>query len=573
MTSARATESRWARPVLGRARRWLGSSCVFAALGFGVVLRAPAVEPEAPAASGVAQRAVASESREASREAMAVLRAGGTAADAAVVAALVAGVTHPSSSGIGGGGFVLAWDGAKKQPFIIDFRETAPSGIEVAPFEKRPFAREERGRAVGVPGELRGLFELHKRAGKLRWADLVGRAERVARQGFAVSPHLHALLGWVEDRLVPDPHYAALYFPGGKAVAVGARVRNPVLADTLARVAAQGPDALYRGEVAAELARVVGEHGGQLSVEDLAAYQPIERAALRTRFSGYDVYTMPAPSAGGLMLGQVLRLYSPDELRRLGHGTPAYQHLLAEGMRGAIADRLRYYGDPQFVGLDQAALVSDARMAVRRRSIALDRTHALPRFGLEEHGTHHLVTADRAGNVVSLTTTVNTPFGAKLLAPASGVTLNDELTDFTTVESVAPFGMTESPNRPRPGARPVSSMAPTIVVERGRPVLALGGSGGTTIGPNVTQVLLGSLVFDQSPLEAVSKPRIEVPTQGATIALPPETPAAHVADLEARGEIVGKIRFNGSAVQVVRFDGPRVEAAADPRKHGSALVE
>jgi gamma-glutamyltranspeptidase/glutathione hydrolase len=554
-------------------QRTLGSWCAFVALGLGLVTQAPAVETPAPAPSGFGERAVATENKEASREAMNVLRAGGTAADAAVVAALVGGVAQPSSSGIGGGGFLLAWDAATKKPFVIDFRETAPQGIDAAAFEKRPFAREERGRSVGVPGELRGLFELHRRAGKLRWADLVGRAERVARQGYLVGPHLNAMLGWMTDRISDLPEFSALYYPGGKPALVGTRIVNTPLANTLARIAAEGPDAFYRGDIASELAQVTRDQNGALTLEDLAAYKPIERTPLRTRFNGYDVYTMPVPSAGGLMLSQLLRMYSSDELKRLGFGTPAYQHLLAEGMRGAIADRLRYLGDPALTPVDQFGLLDEARLAVRRRSIALDRTHWLPRFGLEEHGTHHIVTADRTGNVVSLTTTVNTAFGAKLMAPVSGVVLNDELDDFTPVASVVPFGMKESPNRPRAGARPVSSMTPTIVVEAGRPVLALGGSGGTTIATNVTQVLLASLVFDQSPADAVQKPRIEVPTQNATLLVDESTPAAHIADLEGRGEIVGKIRFKTSGVQVVRFDGPRVEAAADPRKHGSALVE
>ncbi len=554
-------------------QRVIGSWCVFAALASGLVTQAPAVESPAPVPSGFGERAVATENKEASREAMNVLRAGGTAADAAIVAALVGGVAQPSSSGIGGGGFLLAWDAATKKPFVIDFRETAPQGIDPAPFEKRPFAREDRGRLVGVPGELRGLFELHRRAGKLRWADLVGRAERVARQGYLVSPHLNAMLGWSTEKIADQPAFAALYYPGGKPALVGARIQNVQLANTLARIAAEGPDALYKGEIAAELVAVTKEQKGALSLEDLAAYKPIERTPLRTRYSGYDVYTMPAPSAGGLMVSQLLRLYSTDELKRLGFGTPAYQHLIAEGMRGSIADRMRYMSDPAATPVDQFMLLDEARLAARRRMIALDRTHTLPRFGLEEHGTHHLVTADRAGNVVSLTTTVNTAFGAKLMAPVSGVVLNDELDDFTLAAAVAPFGMKESPNRPRAGARPVSSMTPTIVVEAGRPVLALGGSGGTTIATNVTQVLLASLVFDQSPAEAVQKARVEVPTQNATLLVEDSTPPAHIADLERRGEIVGTIRFKTSGVQVVRFDGPRVEAAADPRKYGSALVE
>jgi gamma-glutamyltranspeptidase len=246
--------------------------------------------------------------------------------------------------------------------------------------------------------------------------------------------------------------------------------------------------------------------------------------------------------------------------------------MVAEAMRGAVADRMRYLGDPDHEKVDLARLTSAKRLAVRKKSIALDRTHALPRFGLEEHGTHHLVTADASGNVVSLTTTVNRVFGAKLMAPKSGVVLNDELDDFTAKADVASFGLQESPNRARAGARPVSSMTPTLVVKDGRVVLALGGSGGTTIATNVTQLVLSRLVFDKEPQAAVTAPRFQIPTSGAFLLLEPGSDRKLVEDLEWRGEIVGTARFLSSAVQMVTFDGARVLAASDPRKHGSASV-
>jgi gamma-glutamyltranspeptidase/glutathione hydrolase len=518
------------------------------------------------------RRAAATESSQATDAALEVLRVGGTAADAAIAAAFVAGVTAPSSSGLGGGGFVLAWDAARQSPFVLDFRETAPLGIDAEAFERRPFPDAERGRLVGTYGEAKGLFELHRRSGKLRWADLVARAERQAQRGFVVGAHLAGSLAYGAGSLATQPSFAALYYPGGKPAPVGTRIVNPLLAKTLARLAAEGPQALYQGSIAEELALLARNHSGALSPEDLERYRVIERTPLRTRWEGYDVFTMPPPSAGGLMLSQLLRLFSADELRRLGHNTPAYQHLLAEGMRGAIADRMRFLGDPDHVAVDVEALLDARRLAERRRTMALDRTHTLPRFGLEEHGTHHLVTSDSSGNVVALTTTVNRGFGAKLMGPDSGVVLNDELNDFTEAEDVRPFGLTVSPNRPRPGARPVSSMTPTIVVRQSRPVLALGGSGGPTIATNVTQVALGALVFGLSPERAVSAPRVYIPSSGPTILVEEGTPADHIADLEWRGEIVGTMKFKTTAVQMLRFDAGTA-AAADPRKHGTGRVD
>jgi gamma-glutamyltranspeptidase/glutathione hydrolase len=282
---------------------------------------------------------------------------------------------------------------------------------------------------------------------------------------------------------------------------------------------------------------------------------------------------MPPPSAGGLLLVQTLSLFSKDELHSLGFNTPAYQHALAEAFRAALADRMRYVGDPDFEPVALDDLVAAKRMKRRRERISLDRTHALPRFGLEEHGTHHLVTGDADGNVVSLTTTVNRAFGAKLTAPQSGVVLNDELDDFTLQTDVVPFGMTQSPNRPGPGKRPTSSMTPTIVVKDGTAVLAAGGSGGMTIGPNVAQAVIARLAFDLPLQDILDAPRFQIPPSGSTILLQEGARAEDIKDLERRGEIVGTVRFNGSAVQLLGSKGAIKTAAADPRKFGSASVK
>jgi gamma-glutamyltranspeptidase/glutathione hydrolase len=372
---------------------------------------------------------------------------------------------------------------------------------------------------------------------------------------------------------VTDPELRSVFYPKGRPAAFSALVKNPKLAATLERIAAEGPPALYQGGVAADIVDAIRRVGGPMTLEDVERYAPVERDPLRVEFEGYTVYTMPLPSAGGLMLVQTLKLFTAAELEKLRFGSGAYQHMVAEALRAAIADRMRYLGDPAFQPVAMDRLLSDARMAARRRSIALDRTHAIPRFGLEEHGTHHLVTADAAGNVVSLTTTVNRAFGAKLVAPQSGIVLNDELNDFTQRSAVAPLGMTQSPNRPRPGARPVSSMTPTIVTRGGRAVLALGGSGGPAIATNVTQVALSSLVFDHAPDQAVREPRFYVPDSGAFMLLEDGASAALFADLRRRGEIVKTMPFKGTAVQIIGRLNDRWLPAADPRKHGAALAE
>lgn len=528
--------------------------------------------PQPVRAQAAGRSAVASENASVTSAALGVLRSGGNAVDAAVTAALMGGVASPTSSGIGGGGFALVWLAAEKRVVCLDFREMAPAGVDAPAFERRPLPDSERAKLTGVPGEVAGLFELHKRFGKKPWKDVVAPAADAATKGFVVSAFLANALSNYQKKLTIDAHIAQVFYPGGKPAAVGSRLKNEKLGATLTRIGAEGPNAFYSGNVAKDLVAASASAGGALTEKDLSAYAPKERTPLHAKWEGYDVYTMPPPSAGGMMLVQTLKLFSKDELKRLGRESGAYQHLVAEGMRGAIADRMRYLGDPDFEKFDIGKLIGDARMKARRGRIAIDRTHAVPRFGLEESGTHHLITSDAGGNVVALTTTVNRTFGTKLAAPQSGVVLNDELDDFTAAADVAPFGMKQSPNRPRPGARPVSSMTPTIVVRDGQPVLALGGSGGTTIATNVTQLVLAHLVFDRAPADAVKDRRFYVPTSGDSILLEKGAPEALVKDLKFRGEVVGTMRFTQSAVQMMSFDKGRVTAASDPRKGGTAAV-
>jgi gamma-glutamyltranspeptidase / glutathione hydrolase len=533
-----------------------------------LTLAAPRVSSQA---AGTA--AAATENELATREALEQMRAGGNAADAAVTAALVAGVASPTSSGIGGGGFVLAWLADKQQPYLLDFRETAPQKTDPAWFEKRPLPAAERGKLVGVPGEVAGLFEFHRRHGKRKWSDLVAPAARWAKNGFPVNRHLGQMLDGNAAGLKVDPGILGVYFPNGKPAAVGKLIRNPKLGATLDRIAAEGPAAFYEGSVARDLVSAAQAAGSPLTADELKAYRPVERKPLHSAWEGHDIYTMPPPSAGGLMLAQTLALLSSSELKALGKDSGAYQHVVAEALRSAIADRMRFVSDPDRQVVDVPRLLDAKRLAERKRTIALNRTHAAPRFGLEGGGTHHLVTADRAGNVVSLTTTVNRLFGAKITGAESGVVLNDQLDDFTESKAVAPFGLKESPNRARPLARPVSSMTPTIVVRAGRPVLAIGGSGGPTIATNVTQLTLSRLVFGTKPSDLVKGQRFYVPTSGSTILLEAAAPPALKADLESRGEVVGKMPFTGSAVQLIALENGRKFPASDPRKHGSARAE
>jgi gamma-glutamyltranspeptidase/glutathione hydrolase len=518
------------------------------------------------------QGAAASEHPLVTRAALDVLEHGGNAVDAAIAATLMAGVVSPSSSGLGGGGFALVSKPGAPEPTLLDFRETAPQGLDASALERRPLPANERGHLVGTPGEARGLDELSRRFGKRKWSELTAIAERRARLGYPVGQHLaRTLASRFAADLRSDAGLSALFFPGGRASVAGAVIKNPKLAATLRRLGAEGPRAIYEGKIAAELVGTARSAGSALSAEDLLGYAVEERKPLRVSWAGYELYIMPAPSAGGLLLAETLGMWSREELARLGYQSGAYQHALAETFRSALLDRFRNVGDPKFVPVNEASLLVPARLAERRKALSLDRTHSLPTLAQTEHGTHHLVVADRDGMVVSLTTTVNRVFGSKLLAPDSGIVLNDQLDDFTAERDVRALGLSTNPNAARAGARPVSSMTPTIVFHDGQPVLALGGSGGMAISTNVTQLLLGRLVFDKPLSALVEAPRFYVPTQGPnTILLEDGAPPALTADLVYRGERVGKAWSVATAVQLLARSSTGWESAADPRKFGAA---
>jgi len=537
---------------------------------------APAVVAPAPAPKPH-RFAVASENATASRIAMDVLEKGGSAADAAVAGVLAVGVAQPVSSGLGGGGFAVIWDAAAKNITVLDFRETAPIGLRPNDFvERDKLPAKRRGVMFGVPGEVAGLTEIHQRWGKLPLADVVRGAADAAENGFPLSAHLARALKWNEAWVLKTPRYAGIFAPSGALAAPRDLIKNPALAATLRRIAAEGKAAFYEGAIAKDILQTAASVGSKITPAELTKYRVIERAALHTAWEGYDVFTMPPPSAGGLLMLETLHMHRKADLAGLGYATGAYHHLLAETFRGAIADRLHTVGDPAFVKVDVNALASPARMAARRAKISMESTTRAEKFTLNESGTSHLVVTDDQGNVVSITSTVNNMFGCKTVT-AGGFLLNDELDDFTRDALSRRFGMGgKDPNAPHGGARPASSMTPTIVMKSGAPVLALGGSGGMRIATGTTQVLLARLIFGRSAQDAVTDPRIETPPNGGLL-LDATAPADEVVDLQKRGEVVDTTKANFSAVQAITLgqkDGVRaLEAGADPRKGGSALVE
>ncbi len=555
------------------------------------VAAAVALLAAVPARGGLApvsgpHGAVATAHPLASRAALAALTSGGTAADAAVAAAFALAVVEPYSSGLGGGGVIVAWDAATRTATALDCRETAPAAAAPALFRRGhapdPALSQTGALAVATPGLVRGLAELHGAAGRLPWAALVQPALRLAGDGFVVDRRLAAEIAENSARL--NAAARAALMPGGAPPAPGDTLRQPDLARTLAAIAAGGADAFYAGPLAAALAAGVRAEGGVLSPSDLASYRAVWREPVRGEYRGLTVWTMPPPSSGGVLLVQMLNVLGGFDLRAAGAGSAAASHPLIEAMKLAFAARGRWLGDTDFVTVPVARLTSRAWADSLRGRLRDDRalgwqeagdtTLAPPTAGGPGHTTHVSV-VDAAGNAVAATLTINLAFGSGLVAAGTGVVLNDEMDDFALAPGVPnAFGLVGGEaNAVAAGKRPLSSMTPTVVTDAGGVRLVLGSPGGSRIITSVLQVLVNVVDFGMPLDRAVAAPRLHqqwVPAEtfSEPWGLSPDT----VALLVARGhrfvprETIGNVQ----AVQVDSVTGLRT-AASDPRGLGEAL--
>ncbi len=508
-----------------------------------------------------------------------MLRRGGTAVDAAIAVQMVLGVVEPHASGIGGGGFLLHYDGTTHAIAVYDGRETAPAGATPTMFldsNGKPLGFRPAvvsGISVGVPGVLAMLELAHKDYGKLAWRDLFAPAIAVARDGFAVPPRLAAWLSRIPG-LREEPGIRTVYFNAdGLPRKAGERIANPELAETMRLIADQGARAFYQGPIAAEMVERVRGHvrPGTLALADLADYRPIKREALCGPYRVWVVCGMPPPSSGGIAILQVLGLLEPFEIWRDTPNDLRSIHLIAEASRLAFADRDRYVADPAFVQVPTAGLLSPAYLAERRKLMSPDRSMGKVGPGVPpgyvERGTSHMSIVDRWGNAVAFTTTIEAPFGAQIMV--RGFLLNNELTDFSPTPEADGKPVA---NRVEPGKRPRSSMSPTLVLDRdGRLVAALGSAGGARIIGDTLQTLIGMLDWDLPVSAAIALPRV-INANGAT-ELEAGTPLTGLADgLRGLGHQV-QVRGHEGGLTGIRRVGDGWEGSADPRRDGVARGE
>ncbi len=515
---------------------------------------------------------------------LAMLRAGGSAVDAAIAAAAVLGLVEPQSSGLGGGAFLLHYDAETNAVGAYDGRETAPAAAGPGLFldadgEPMDFwLAVVGGRSVGVPGLVRMLELAHQDHGRLPWWYLFEPAIRLAEEGFKVSPRLHRLIG-ADAHLAKLPAARAYFYDGeGAPHPVGHLLQNPAYAATLRRIADRGAEGFYHGETAAAIVaavRGVEDNPGEMTEDDLAGYRAKRRQVLCAPYRDWRICGMPPPTSGGVAVLQIMSLLARFDLAGHPAGAPEALHLVAEASRLAFADRNLFLADADFVEVPVDRLLDPGYLARRAGLIAPERAmgKAEPGFALD-HGampaqldppaTTHLSVVDRWGNAVSMTASIESAFGSRLMA--AGFLLNNELTDFSFRPEMADGKPVA--NRVQGGKRPRSSMSPTLVLDPdGRLVMAVGSPGGSRIIGYVVKALVATLDWGLDMQQAVSFPNF-VNRNGATDLEAGTALTAMVGDLEALGHEV-KQREMTSGLHGIRLrpDG-LLEGGADPRREG-----
>ncbi|HUP46058.1 MAG TPA: gamma-glutamyltransferase [Thermoanaerobaculia bacterium] len=513
-----------------------------------------------------------------------VLRNGGNAIDAAVAVSFVLAVVHPQAGNIGGGGFLIYYDATKKGVWALDFRETAPGAatrdMYVGPDGEIGTGSRTGPRAAGVPGTVAGLAAAHERFGSRPWKQLIAPAAALAREGIVVDREMAAdLVRHRNERKIDQfPATAALFFPQGLPAAAGARIVLPDLAATLDRIANGGAADFYRGETAKRLINGVRTAGGILADRDLRDYQPLWRAPLQIRFRDYDIYTMPPPSGGGLVFAEALNILAAYDLKGAGFQTVPAIHLQAEAMRRAFIDRNRYIGDPTSTRIPLADLLSSKRAAQWRTSIDLQRatpTAVLaPANAPAAEGVHttHFTIVDQEGNIVALTTTINSTFGSGFIVPGAGFFLNNGMDDFTLASGKPnSAGLVQGmPNAIEPRKRMASSMTPAVITRGGRPFLALGTRGGPAIPTTILQVFLNMVIHGKTLSEAVAAPRYH--HQATPERIEVERGNAPDSLLTALSDLGHGVHLRDSIgdVHAIAIEDGRITAVADPRRGGAA---
>jgi gamma-glutamyltranspeptidase/glutathione hydrolase len=516
-----------------------------------------------------------------------ILKNGGNAIDAAVAVGFALAVSYPRAGNIGGGGFMVVHL-AGGNDTTIDYRETAPAGVDARSFLDEsgnvdPGKSRDSALAIGVPGTVAGLALAEQKygSGKFTLADLIAPAAAMARDGIAVTDDTADSLPNVRARLSRWPASAKIFVKAdGNMLAAGDRLVQGDLADTLDTIARQGPRAFYQGPIAEKIAAAVQAAGGVMTADDLKSYQAIERPPVRGSYRGYDVVSMAPPSSGGVELIEMLNILEGYDLGSVARANAAQAlHLMIEAMKRAYADRALFLGDPDRVANPVALLTSKNYAAGWRAGIDPVRATAAADIRAGElmppegRNTTHFSVVDRFGNAVANTYTLNFSYGVGLVAEGTGVLLNNELDDFAA-KAYAPnaYGLTGAEaNAPGPGKRPLSSMTPTIVLKDGKPFLVTGSPGGSRITTAVLQIIVNVIDRGLDIAAAVAAPRLHEQWMPDQVYVEPGISDEIVAALAAGGDKVVPQRPFTSANSIMVTPQTFI-GAADPRTRGALAV-
>ncbi len=513
-----------------------------------------------------------------------IFEKGGNIIDAFVAASFAISVERPQSTGIGGGGFLLYYSKSDEKVYAFDFREVAPVLSNSKMYltkegESQPMLSQEGALAVATPGLVAGLFDLHQKYGKLEWRDVMAPAIRLAREGFPLYDHLSVALKDRKTLLSLDAEAKEIFFTkDGNVLPLGAPIIQENLAKTLELIASKGKEGFYKGKVADAIVKTVRSKRGILTHKDLRDYKMKERTPVEGEFKGLKVFSMPPPSSGGIHVIQILKMLEPYKLKSIGPQTAEATHLTALSMQRAFMDRAFYLGDPDFHAvpvkelLDPKYLQTLSETLKTKKAIPADGLKAVP-LPYESSETTHFTIADKEGNMVASTQTINGWFGSGVIARGTGIVLNNEMDDFAQKVGVLNlFGAVGGKNNlVEPKKRPLSSMSPTIVLKGREPVLALGSPSGTRIINCVAQTILNALEYEMPLYEAVAATRIHQQWQPDELKIEEPYLSPKVEkELKERGHKVTHAKL-GCSIQAIKKEKEGWVGVSDPRGEGLAL--
>lgn len=512
-----------------------------------------------------------------------ILKKGGNAIDAAIATSFTLGVVEPNASGLGGGGFAIVYVAKEKKSYVVDYRETAPLAAKLSSYkvdEKGKPIDDAMGlitgyQSVAVPGQLRGMEMLHQKFGSMKWDELMKPAIAQSEAGLTVSENFSGIITEELGRIAKDspsyPWMKQVYYKDGLPAMPGDIIKNTELTATLKKIAQGGADVFYQGEIGDLIVKEYAEKGNKwLTKEDLVNYKAIMREPVQGTYRGYTVMTVPPPSSGGVALLEILNILEGYDLGKMGAGSADAMHVIIEAQKLAFADRAKYMADPAFTKVPLVGLMDKKYADERRKLIDLKQGNTQIKAGepgkYESGSTTSFSVTDKEGNMVTITQTINHFMGSAVVPAGTGVILNDEMDDFT-IDA-------KSVNAPEPGKRPLSSMAPTIVLKDGAPFVTIGTPGATRIITTISNLIINLIDFKMDLQPAILYPRFHNTNSPATN-IEARIPQDVVKALEGRGhkfEIKKELDlFFGGAQGVMFAPDGKLHGGADPRRDGIAV--